>query len=92
MTARVLSEQEKMRQVPGIVYMDGALGRRAHVAGTGCDVFEVIKDWRLHHDMTRLAAGFDWFTPEQLDAALRFYALFPGEIDARLKLEDEMTE
>src|SRR5579871_1816792 len=84
-----LSEEEKMRMVPGIIYEDGAIGRRAHVVGSGLDVFEVITTYvNTAKDEQRIIEGYrDWLTPEQVKAALEFYRLFPEEIDERLALE-----
>jgi uncharacterized protein (DUF433 family) len=86
--ARSLSEAEKMRRVPGIVYVDGPVGRRAHVEGTGLDVFEIIKVYQcVAGDTAKLAAVYDWLTPAQLQVAIEFYRLFPAEIDERLERE-----
>jgi len=38
----LLNEALKMRRCPGILFADGPTGRRARVAGTGLDVWEVI--------------------------------------------------
>ena len=91
MVARSLTEAEKMRQVPGIVYVDGLAGRRAAIDGTGLDVFELIKTYKnIGDDPEGLASVYDWLTPEQIQAALTFYRLFPAEIDARLHREHEV--
>ena len=81
-----------MQRVPGIIFADGAVGRRARIAGTGIDVFEVIKEFlACDRDRQALAEGFDWLTPKQLDSALAYYTVFPKEIDERLKLEAMLT-
>ncbi len=91
MVARSLSEAEKMRQMPGIVYVDGPAGRRAHVDGTGLDVFEIIKTYcNLGRDAAALDAVYDWLAPEQVQAALSFYDRFPAEVDQRLELERQV--
>src|SRR5438067_4601580 len=90
MVAKTHTEAEKMRMVSGVTYMDGAVGRRAHLDGTGLDVWEVIRDYlAAGRDSARLLRGLDWVTPEQAHTALRFYELFPDEIDERLRLERE---
>ena len=48
----MLTEAVKMRHIPGIVFADGPAGRRARIAGTGIDVFEIVRDYR--------AMGADW--------------------------------
>jgi hypothetical protein len=42
----MLVEAARMQRVPGIVFADGPTGRRARVAGTGLDGFEVIRTYR----------------------------------------------
>jgi uncharacterized protein (DUF433 family) len=86
-------EAERARRVPGIIFVDGPAGRRARIAGTGVDVFEVIRDY-LEADKSRdiLETTYDCLTPAQLDAALGYYAAYPEEIDARLALEAAFAE
>ncbi len=87
-----LTEADKMKRVPGIIFADGPAGRRARIAGTGLDVFEIIKAHQIMgNKRSRLDTAFHWLTCEQLDAALAYYAAFPEEIDARLAEEDEVT-
>ncbi|MGI8552778.1 MAG: hypothetical protein ACR2PL_18615 [Dehalococcoidia bacterium] len=45
MTNELIHEAAKLRRVPGIVYADGPAGRRARVAGSGIEVFEVIRTY-----------------------------------------------
>ncbi len=81
------SEAERMRRVPGIVFVDGAVGHRARVAATGIEVFEVIEDYLLY-GRADLPLVYDWLTPEQLDAAVAYYEAYPEEIDRLLALGD----
>ena len=84
MTTEAPSEAERMRRVPGIVFADGPAGRRARIAGTGIEVFEVV--WVLRGndgDWAPVRAWFDQLLDEaQLAAARAYYAAFPAEIDA----------
>ena len=92
LAGKALSEVEKMRRVPGVVFADGPVGRRPRIAGTGLDVFEIIKEYRIcERDRGCLAEAFHWLTPDQLQAALSYYETFPEEIDARLELEASLT-
>ena len=87
------SEAEKLRAVPGIVFADGAAGRRARIVGTGIEVFEIIKAYRqMDCDLAQLRIAYDWLTSEQLQAALTYAVTFPEEIEQRLKLEDTLEE
>jgi uncharacterized protein (DUF433 family) len=92
MTTALLTEALKMRRVPGIVMVDGPTGRRAVVAGSGLDVWEIIATWQAGgHDERQLAQNYPWLTPAQLRAALAYYALYPDEIAARLAREQSWT-
>ncbi len=86
-------EVEKLRLVPGIVFTDGPTGRRARVAGTGVDVFEVIEVYhQAGHSWELLERSFEWLSEEQLKAALSYYAAFPEEIDAWIRSNQEPLE
>jgi len=72
--------------------MDGASGRRAVVAGTGLDVWEIVATWRAcAGDFGTLRRSYPWLLEQQLRAALSYYKLYPAEIDARLKRETQWT-
>jgi len=89
MTAETLSEAERMRRVPGIIFVDGATGRRARIAGTGIEVFEVAWVYRARQSWEGTREWFDRIlTDEQLAAARAYYETFPDEIDGWV---DEMV-
>ena len=88
----LLTEALKMRRVPGIVMVDGPTGRRAVVAGSGLDVWEIIATWQAcGQDERLLVQNYPWLTQPQLRAALAYYALYPDEIEARLAREHQWT-
>ena len=88
----LLREAVRMRRVPGVVFMDGATGRRAVVAGTGLDVWEIVGQFReVGEDLKELKACYPWLTGVQLSSALDYYGAYPEEIDARLKREEQWT-
>jgi uncharacterized protein (DUF433 family) len=81
-----------MRRAPGVVFVDGPAGRRAAVAGSGLDVWEIVATWRAAaEDFDQLRQSYPWLTEPQLRAALAYYELYPQEIDARLQREAEWT-
>jgi uncharacterized protein (DUF433 family) len=87
-TTELLEEGIRMRKAPGITFVDGPAGRRAVVAGTGLDVWEVIATWRaIDRNDEALRQSYPWLTEPQIRAALAYYELFPAEIDARLERE-----
>ncbi len=92
MTTALLAEALKMRRVPGIVVVDGPAGRRAVVAGSGLDVWQIIATWLAgDKDEQQLAENYPWLTLPQLRAALAYYERYPDEIDKRLAQEQQWT-
>lgn len=87
----LLREAVEMRRAPGIVFADGPAGRRAVVAGSGIDVWEVIATSRTVAGEAELAASYPQLSEHQLRAALGYYQLFPEAIDRRLEREAEWT-
>lgn len=89
----LLDEAVRMRRAPGIVFTDGPVGRRATVAGSGLDVWEIIRTWQqdVGQNYEELRTVYDWLPELQLRAALRYYELYPKEIDEWLQLEESWT-
>jgi uncharacterized protein (DUF433 family) len=91
-TKELLSEAVRMRRAPGIVFTDGPSGRRAVVAGSGLDVWEVVRAWKeAGQEFGELRQEFPWLAEPQLRAALGYYRLYPEEVDARLARETAWT-
>ncbi|HEX4955401.1 MAG TPA: CopG family transcriptional regulator [Thermoanaerobaculia bacterium] len=92
MTAELLEESLRMRRAPGVVFLDGPAGRRAAIAASGLDVWEVIATWKAEGgSFPVLRNSYPWLTEPQLRAAVSYYELYPTEIDARLANEAEWT-
>jgi uncharacterized protein (DUF433 family) len=92
-TAQSLIEADRMRRIPGIVFADGAAGRRARIAGTGIEVFEVIQQYlNVDRDWGQTQEAYHWLTPEQLSAAIAYYTAYPEEIDEWLTEARELEE
>jgi uncharacterized protein (DUF433 family) len=92
MTTELLEESTQVRRAPGIAFADGPAGRRAVVAGTGLDVWEVIATWKEgSEDHEVLRQNYPWLTEAQLRGALSYYEIYPSEIDARLEREAQWT-
>lgn len=88
----LLSEGVRMRRAPGIIFADGATGRRAMIAGSGLDVWEVVRVWRdCGGSLDEMKANYPWLSEAQIRAALGYYELYPVEIDERLEREREWT-
>ena len=92
MSQILLAEAIKMRRAPGVIFADGPAGRRAVIAGSGLDVWEIIATWRgCEGDYETLRQSYSWLTEPQLRAALGYYELYPDEIEARLERERSWT-
>ena len=88
----LLAEAIKMRRCPGIVFVDGVSGRRARIAGTGLEVWEVISTYRsVNQDFGRLQKAYHWLTEQQLRAAIGYYAVYREEIDELIKLNESWS-
>lgn len=92
MVVELVDEALRMRRAPGVVFVDGPVGRRPVIAGTGLDVWELIAAWQeVGQDYRRLRAAYDWLTEPQIRAALSYYEAYPAEIDDRLSRERALT-
>lgn len=88
----LLTEAIRMRRVPGIVFVDGLDTRRAAIAGTGLEVWEIIAAYRaVGEDFEELERSYPQLSGSQLRAALTYYELYPEEIEARLDREESWT-
>lgn len=92
MVLQLLDEAIRMRRAPGVVFSEGPTGRRAVVAGTGLEVWEIIATWReVGEDYRRLRAAYDWLSESQLRGALSYYETYPDEVDGHLERERQLT-
>ena len=95
LVSSLLDEGLKTRRFPGVVYRNGALGRRAALVG-GPDVWEVVRDLaaapgRGMDRVENLAAETGLTTASVLLAA-DFYASFPEEVDALIEADERAAE
>jgi uncharacterized protein (DUF433 family) len=81
----LLIEAVKMRRCPGVTFVDGPTGRRARIAGTGIDVWELIATFKgLDERYEELRETYHWLNEQQMRSALSYYALYSEEIDVRI--------
>lgn len=86
---RLIEEGMRMATCPGILFVDGVSGRRACIAGTGIDVWEVAR--ALHScqgDEGAMRALYPQLSHAQVTAALRYAKASPGEISERIALAE----
>lgn len=92
MTKELLEVAVKMHRCPGIVFSEGVSGKRARIAGTGLEVWEVIANYKsLSENMERLKTAYNWLTELQIRAALGYYRAYPDEIDQLIALNESWT-
>jgi uncharacterized protein (DUF433 family) len=86
-TVKMLTEEAlKTREFPHIVFVDGAMGRRAVVLG-GPDVWELIEPYlEAGKNWDAVRAAYPDLEEEVLRTAIRYYEAYPEEIDARIAL------
>jgi uncharacterized protein (DUF433 family) len=78
----LLQEAIKSHQCPGIVFTEGVNGKRARIAGSGIEVWEIISSYKgLDKKVKRLARTYHWLSEQQVNSALGYYRLYPNEID-----------
>ncbi|MDF1591252.1 MAG: hypothetical protein P1P89_07030 [Desulfobacterales bacterium] len=92
MTKELLEEAVKMHRCPGIVFSEGVSGKKARVAGTGLEVFEIISNYKsVAENFERLKTVYHWLTDLQLRAALGYYRAYPDEIDELIDQNESWT-
>ena len=78
-----------MKRVPGIALAGRSPTQTARIAGTGIEVFEVLKVYyAVDKDWELLRSAFHWLGNEQLRAALLYAELHPRAMRERLAAED----
>lgn len=86
---RLIDEGVRLAKCPGIVFTDGPTGRRASIAGTSVDVWEVMRTLRsCEGDETAMRALYPQLSHAQITAALRYARAYAGEIQERIALAD----
>lgn len=79
---RYLREGVLMDEHPNIHFVDGAMGRRPAVLGTGLDVWEIVSVARENGGSVAEAASYLEIDPHLVESALRYYGSNREEIDA----------
>ena len=92
-TKDLLTEAIKMRRCPGIIFGEGVSGRRAKVAGTGIEVWEMIAAYKsVGKDLKKLKKAYHWLSQEQVKAVLSYYSAYPEEIDRLIERNESWTK
>jgi hypothetical protein len=89
---RYLQEGLLMDEFPGIHFVDGALGRRPALLGTGLDVWEVVKVVRDNEGSVDDAAAYLEIEPRIVGLAVSFYGSNREAVDAWIARVEELSE
>jgi uncharacterized protein (DUF433 family) len=87
---RYVDEGLRMDDHPGIAFAHGPADRRAVLAGTGLDVWEVIETLRQNRNSPDATARYLELPIALVRTAVTYYATFPDEIDERIALNEEV--
>jgi uncharacterized protein (DUF433 family) len=79
---RYIDEGLRMDEHPLIRFRDGAAGRRAALAGTRLDVWQVIETLRNSDNSVEATAAYLSIPEPWVRACVRYYAAHPEEVDA----------
>jgi uncharacterized protein (DUF433 family) len=91
-TQDLLEEALRMRECPGIYFVDEAAGREAKVAGTGLGVWEVIRDYlAAGRDERALRKALPQLSAAQIGACLLYYAKYSQEIADEIQENAALT-
>jgi hypothetical protein len=66
----------------GVYFIDGPMGRRAALTGSGLDVWEVVKVVKDNDGSAKEAAAYLEVEPRLVDTALCYYGSNPEEVDS----------
>lgn len=89
-----------MTEHPGVIFRSGPTGRRAALAG-GPDVWEVIRAVKSAHaaepgldrdDLVDLVSRNTGVAPRLLTTAIRYWAVYPDEVDAEIAAAEAAEE
>jgi hypothetical protein len=95
-TNRLVDEGLRMAEHPGVIFRDGASGRRAGLAG-GPDIWEVIRavysvraeEPSLNEDDIVILVSENTGIPSRLiQIAINYWSSYPDEVDAEVQAAD----
>ncbi len=90
---RYADEGVRRDEHPLVTFRDGPTGRRAGIVG-GPDVWEIVmwvEDLATEEDPVAVLVEESALARAKVDAALRYRAAYPGEVDARIELHRQET-
>lgn len=89
---RLLDEGLRRIRHPLIDFVDGPAGRRPFVLGTGLDVWEIVETIWDNNNSIEEAADYLEVSPVIVEAAARYHAEFPEEINRWIQANNELAD
>jgi uncharacterized protein (DUF433 family) len=89
---RYLEEGVLMDEHPGVHFVDGAMGRRPAVLGTGLDVWEIAHAAKDSGGSVAETAAYLEIEPRFVESALRYYGSNREEIDEWIQRVNAFNE
>jgi uncharacterized protein (DUF433 family) len=89
---RYLEEGVLMDEHPGVHFVDGAMGRRPAVLGTGLDVWEIALAAKDSGGSLAETAAYLEIDPRFVESALRYYGSNREEIDEWIQRVNAFNE
>lgn len=89
---RYVEEGLRMDEHPVVRFVDGPAGRRARLAGTGKDVWEVIATIRDNDNDLHEAAEYLRLPLGLVQAAVTYYGAYTSEVDELIADNERMAE
>jgi uncharacterized protein (DUF433 family) len=89
---RYVEEGLRMDEHPLVRFADGPAGRRARLAGTGKDVWEVIATVRDNNGDLAATARYLEMPLGLVQAAVTYYGAYTEEIDQWIELNEQETD
>ena len=89
---RYLAEGILMDEHPNIHFVDGAMGRRPAVSGTGLDVWEIVQVAGDNTGSVAETAAYLEIDPRLVESALRYYGANKEEVDEWIARVLELNE
>ena len=82
----------RMQRFPGIVFVEGPAGRRAHLAGTGLDVWEVVRLLQEYQTAAKLRENFPRLSSIAIQIAQAYAEAYPEEINAFVEMNNQSPQ
>lgn len=79
----------RMQRFPGVVFVEGPAGRRAHLAGTGLDVWEIVCLLQEYKTAAKLRESFPRLSLMAIQIAQAYAEAYPEEISAFVELNSQ---